>query len=162
MTERYVALLRAISNVSMVPFRRAMEDLGFDDVESFGMSGNLIFTAPKTAAAELELRIGAHLDKVVMIRTAKEMRTIAAADPFPKNGAVLLLKAPPPAAARDAFSALDIVDPRPVLKGKTVYFLHPVTVAGRKAPVDLEAALGKGTMRSSNVVRRIAERMAGE
>jgi uncharacterized protein (DUF1697 family) len=33
---RYVALLRAIANVSMAPFRQAMEEMGFSDVESLG------------------------------------------------------------------------------------------------------------------------------
>jgi uncharacterized protein (DUF1697 family) len=42
----YLVLLRAISNVPMEPFRKAMaEELGFDHVESHGMSGNILFTA---------------------------------------------------------------------------------------------------------------------
>lgn len=160
MSHRYVALLRAVSNVSMAPFRTAIEELGFDDVVSFGMSGNLIFTADETDVGDLELRIGMRLGKVVMIRSAPEMRRTAAADPFPRNGAVLFLKRPPPAMARRRFVELNLSEPRPVLRGPTLYFVHPVTVVGRRAPLDLEAELNvKGTARSSNVVRRIAERM---
>lgn len=161
MTTRYVALLRAISNVSMVPFRAAIEALGFTEVESFGMSGNLIFSTAKTPAADLELRIGSHLDKVAIVRTASEMTKTAADDPFEKGGAVMFLARMPSAAAKEALAALEIAEARPVLRGKTVYFMHPIIVAGRRGPLDLEAALGvKGTIRSSNVVRRIAERMA--
>ena len=41
----YLVLLRAITNVPMKPFRDAMQDMGFTDVESYGMSGNLLFDA---------------------------------------------------------------------------------------------------------------------
>ena len=34
---RYVVLLRAVSNVSMEPFREGMRGLGFTDVDSFGI-----------------------------------------------------------------------------------------------------------------------------
>jgi uncharacterized protein (DUF1697 family) len=43
---RYVAILRAITYVPMKPFRRALEELGFTDVESHATSGNLLFNAP--------------------------------------------------------------------------------------------------------------------
>jgi uncharacterized protein (DUF1697 family) len=59
MSHRYVALLRAITHMGMAPFRQAMEELGFSDVRSFGMSGNLIFSARLQPATTLERRISA-------------------------------------------------------------------------------------------------------
>ena len=44
---RLVVLLRAISNVAMQQYRKRMEALGFSDVESVGMSGNLIFSSSR-------------------------------------------------------------------------------------------------------------------
>lgn len=58
---RYVALLRAITNVPMKPFRRALEELGFTDVESYATSGNLLFNARASDPAALERRIAARL-----------------------------------------------------------------------------------------------------
>jgi hypothetical protein len=54
---RFVALLRAISNVPMQPFRAQMEALRFASVETFGMSGNILFDTPRTDAASLERRL---------------------------------------------------------------------------------------------------------
>jgi Protein of unknown function (DUF1697) len=58
---RYVALLRAITNVPMKPFRRALEELGFTDVESYATSGNLLFNARASDPAALERRIAARV-----------------------------------------------------------------------------------------------------
>ena len=55
--QRYVALLRAISNVAMQPFRQAMEELGFTDVASYGMSGNLLFNVDGSDIASIERSI---------------------------------------------------------------------------------------------------------
>jgi Protein of unknown function (DUF1697) len=48
---RYAALLRAISNVEMAPLRRRLESLGFTDVESYGTSGNFLFTTERSPRA---------------------------------------------------------------------------------------------------------------
>jgi len=158
---RYIALMRAIAHTPMAPFRAALEELGFTDVTSFGMSGNLIFTAPAASAATLEQRIGERLGAVIIIRSARQMAAIAGADPFVgrPDATVMFLKRPPLAEARSAFLALDVPEPRPVLRGANLHFAGWVTVAGKR--VDLEKRIGTGTMRSSGIVRRLAERAAG-
>jgi uncharacterized protein (DUF1697 family) len=164
MANRYVALLRAISNVSMAPFRAAIEELGHADVESFGMSGNLIFSADGAGIAALERRIGEKLDKVTIVRSAKEMARAAKADLFPGNpaSAVTFLTRAAKPGERKKFFALDFAEPLPVLRGKELYYAFPVTIRGKKGNVDLEKALGiTGTARSARVVKRLAEVMAG-
>jgi uncharacterized protein (DUF1697 family) len=64
---RYVAFLRAINVgghiVKMDALRRHFASLGFDDVETFIASGNVIFQSRSTAAAALERRIEACLEE---------------------------------------------------------------------------------------------------
>jgi hypothetical protein len=157
---RYVAFLRAISNVSMEPFRRAMEDLGFADVESFGMSGNLLFNARNGRASSLEDRIAARVRTDAFVRTRLELARMLAGDPF--RSAVMFLARPPSAARHRAFRRLAFSGPRPVIRGKTVSFVYPSSLRGTRAPLDFEAVLGvRGTARSFRVVARVLERMSG-
>ncbi|MCW5695315.1 MAG: DUF1697 domain-containing protein [Bauldia sp.] len=158
MAGRYVALLRAISNVSMAPFRAALEELGYTGVTSFGMSGNLAFTANGGTVAEMERRIGAALNTVAIVRTVAELKRAAADNPFRDTGgsAVFFLARAPSAATRKAFLALDL-NQEPLLRARTLYFRHPLTLQGKRAPLDIEKRLGvTGTARSSNVVERLA------
>jgi uncharacterized protein (DUF1697 family) len=155
---RYVALLRAISNVRMGPFRDALRELGFIDVESYGTSGNLMFTTDHLDTAVLERRIGARLDVTVLVRTRSELARVVAEDPF--GSSVLFLSRPPTAARRRAFAELDFEPPRPFLRGRTAFFVYPVRLRGKRSPLDLERALGvAGTARSARVVTKLADRM---
>jgi hypothetical protein len=55
---------------------------------------------------------------------------------------------------------MDLAPPRPVLHGRTLYFVHPVRAGGKRAPLDIEVALGvTGTMRSARVVAALLARM---
>jgi uncharacterized protein (DUF1697 family) len=160
---RYVALLRAISNVSMAPFRAGMEALGYAEVASFGMSGNLIFTAEGGAdGAVMEERIGRRLGAVAIVRSAGDMARAAKLDRFPEarwSTAIFLARAPTPA-ERERFLALDFAAPKPVLQGREAFYAFPLTLAGKKGNVDIEKAIGvTGTQRTMRVVRRIAELM---
>jgi len=85
---RYVAFLRAINVgghiVKMDALRRHFASLGFDDVETFIASGNVIFQSRSTAAAALERRIEACLEERLgyevktFLRTDAEVTAIAA------------------------------------------------------------------------------------
>ena len=163
---RYVALLRAISNVSMAPFREGMEELGYTEVASFGMSGNLIFTADGAGAGidAMEERISRKLGAVAIVRSAKDMARAAKVDRFPgaRWSTVIFLARAPTAAERKRFLALDFAEPRPVLKGRDAFYAFPVAIKGKKANVDIEKAIGvTGTQRTMRVVTRIAELMRG-
>lgn len=158
MARRYVALLRAISNVSMAPFREKLERLGYSDVASFGMSGNLAFTA-EAGVAELERPIGEAVGTTAIVRTVAELKRAVTGNPLPAGGgsAILFLARVPSVTKRKALSALDL-NLAPVLRGRTLYFDHPVTLKGRRAPLDLEKLLGVvATARSARIVARIAE-----
>lgn len=158
--QRYVALLRAISNVSMHTFRQAMEELGFTAVESVGMSGNLIFTFAENAnITAYERRITARFGTLAVVRTHADLARIAAQDPF--GSSLLFLARPPTAARRHALSQLDFEASRPILCGKMVYFVYPARLRGKRTPFDFERALGvQGTARSARVVQQMLMRLA--
>ena len=156
---RYVALLRAISNLPMQPFRDAMQDMGFTDVESYGMSGNLLFDASPAEARALERRIGKRFGTDAFVRTRAEIARVVANDPL--DAIVMFLERPPTAAMKRAFLGLDMQGPRPVLTGRTLYFSYPLLLRGRRTSLDVEVALGvRGTFRTSRVVSTLLARMS--
>jgi hypothetical protein len=156
---RYVALLRAITNVPMKPFRDAMEELGFTNVESYATSGNLLFEAPTTEAGPLERTIARRLDTDAFVRTRAEMARVVAQDPW--HEIVMFLERPPTPAKKRAFLALDFGEPHPVLKGRTMYFSYPLLLRGRRTPFDVEDALGlRGTFRTSRVAAILLDRLS--
>jgi uncharacterized protein (DUF1697 family) len=91
---RYVGLLRAVNlgstrKVPMAELRELMTDeLGFEDVATLVQSGNVVFTAPRTSAAELGDRIGDALEArygfevPTMIRTGSQLAKVIEANPF--------------------------------------------------------------------------------
>jgi uncharacterized protein (DUF1697 family) len=158
----YVALLRAIAHVSMAPFRKAMEEMGFADVESLGMSGNLLFETDESDVAAMEAQIGKRFGTPAILRTEAEMKRAVRRNPFGRReGASILFLAEPPAAARRrAFQAIDFEEPAPELVGKTVFFVHPARLRGKRSPFDFERAFDlKGTARSAGIVEQLAERL---
>lgn len=155
----YVALLRAISNLPMRPFRDAMEDMGFTGVESYGMSGNLLFDATPADARALERRIGERFGTDAFVRTRAEIARVVARDPL--HAIVMFLERPPTAARKRAFLGLDVQDPPPVLTGRTLYFSYPLLLPGRRTSLDVEDALGvRGTFRTSRVVSTLLARLS--
>lgn len=158
MKQRYVALLRAIAHVSMDPFRKAMGELGFTDVESYGMSGNLLFNAQNSKLAALEERITSRFGTPAMVRTDVQLAKVIAQDPF--DSAILFLTRTPTASRRRAFLGLDFDTPHPVLRGKTIYFEHPARLKGKRTSFDFERELDVlGTARSARIVRQLLARM---
>ena len=159
MPQQYVALLRAIAHVSMGPFRAGMEELGYTDVESYGMSGNLLYNAAHSDVSEHERRITAKFGTPAIVRTRAALTRVVGQIPFESD--VLFLAQTPNAARRRAFLGLEFEAPQPVLRGKTVFFVHPARLPGKRSPFNFEEALGMGTARSARVVRQILVRMLG-
>jgi uncharacterized protein (DUF1697 family) len=68
------------------------EDLGFDGVETFIASGNIVFSSRAGNASQLESRIARHLgaalgyDVDTFVRTAEEVAKIGRAEIFPEDG----------------------------------------------------------------------------
>ena len=76
----------------MSQLKALFEELGFDEVETFIASGNILFTSPQTKVARLESRIARHLEMSLgyavdtFVRTAEEVAAIAKAKVFPEEG----------------------------------------------------------------------------
>lgn len=90
---RLIALLRAVNvggrKLAMAELRSLCGELGWEDVETYIQSGNVVFTASGKAEAleeKLEKAIKERfgLDVPVMVRTAASWAAYAAANPFPK------------------------------------------------------------------------------
>jgi uncharacterized protein (DUF1697 family) len=143
----------------MTPFREAMEEPGFTDVKSYGMSGNLLFNAKGEDVASIEQRITRQFGTPAMVRTNSQLARVIAQDPF--DSAILFLTRAPTASRRRAFLDLDFEAPRPVRQGKTVYFVHPTRLKGKRVPFDFERDLAVlGTARSARVVRQLLALMS--
>jgi uncharacterized protein (DUF1697 family) len=91
-TNRYVAFLRGINlgnrRVKMTDLKALFEQLAFANVATFIASGNVIFDTPAAAAAALEAKIEAHLQRELgypvdtFLRTPAELAAISAFRPF--------------------------------------------------------------------------------
>jgi len=89
---RYVGFLRAINvgghRVAGNELRSCIEGLGFGDVATFRASGNVAFTASRGSLEQLRTRVEASLAQELgyavpaFLRTAEEIRAIAAMQPF--------------------------------------------------------------------------------
>ena len=89
---RYFAFLRAINvgghTVKMDILRQLFESLGYDNVETYIASGNVIFECPLVDTAALEREIAAKLGQALgyevatFLRTAVELAAIASHRPF--------------------------------------------------------------------------------
>ena len=91
---RSIALLRAVNvggrKLPMADLRALCGELGWEDVETYIQSGNLLFTAAGAAAAletkleqAIAARFGFHSDAIV--RTAPQWRRLAGSNPFPEE-----------------------------------------------------------------------------
>jgi uncharacterized protein (DUF1697 family) len=170
---KYAAFLRGINvgrahRVSSGDLRACFEKIGLGDVATFRTSGNVVFDAPGKPAKKLSARIEKALedalgyDVAVFLRTAKEIRAIAAHEPFPpgaKGGKlqVSLLSAKPAAAARKKVLALATGDDRLAFGDRELYWLPKGGL--RDADLDLKAIdrlLGVSTMRTKGTVEQMA------
>ncbi|MGH3312100.1 MAG: DUF1697 domain-containing protein [Streptomyces sp.] len=87
----YAALLRGINvgghkKVPMAELRQLMTDLGWTGVRTYVQSGNAVFSTDEAGVgARLEEAIAGHFGFEVrcVVRTAQELRAIAAACPYP-------------------------------------------------------------------------------
>jgi uncharacterized protein (DUF1697 family) len=89
---RYAAFLRAINvgghTVKMSDLRASIQGLGFDNVETFIASGNVIFDSPETNGGKLESTIERALEADLgypvetFVRSMGELAAIGSHDPF--------------------------------------------------------------------------------
>ena len=178
---RCVALLRAVNvggrgTVAMADLRELLSGLGLGQPRSLLNSGNLVFEAPRRAAAALErllereaaARLGLETDFVV--RTATEWRELVAANPFtdearddPGHLLAMVLKGAPSAAALAALRDGIVGRERVELAGRTAYLVYPDGVGrSRLTAALIEKRLGtRGTARNWNTVLKLQAALQG-
>lgn len=173
-----VAFLRAINvggrQAKNTALRAAFERLGFEAVETFIASGNVIFSTRARASARLEAQIERalsaefDLEMTTYLRTRAEVAAIAERDPFPspslrtwKSMYVILGKTKFTAPEVRALDALETVRDRFAVHGREVYWLcKTVSTDSLVATNQLRKALGPVPTTSRNVTtfRRLAEK----
>jgi uncharacterized protein (DUF1697 family) len=94
--QRYIAFLRGINlgkrRLPMSQLKALFEELGFNEVETFIASGNVLFSSKARNTSQLEARIARHLEASLgyevdtFVRTTEEVARIGRAKIFPEDG----------------------------------------------------------------------------
>lgn len=176
---RYAVLLRAVNvggrnNVPMSWLREATTGAGFDDVETYVQSGNLVLTSANKAAAVgskiAELIKRDHgLDITVVVRSQAELAKVIKANPFPAATAdptqlhVSFLTAKPPAAKAKVLDGEEFAPELFAVKGSELYLWYPGGSGRSKmAAAPWEKRLGvSGTARNWRTVLTLHEMLGG-
>jgi uncharacterized protein (DUF1697 family) len=161
----YVALLRAVNvggrQLKMDDLKRIAADLSLDSPRTFIASGNLLFRSDKNEQAlkrDLERALEKHMGASVgvMVRTAEEMASVAAGNPFadepPNRVVAIFLDEPPPPDA--ASSARNVTNERLALGVREIYVHYPQGQGRSKLKIP---AAARGTARNMNTVAKLAE-----
>jgi uncharacterized protein (DUF1697 family) len=173
---RYAAFLRAINlgqqrKAGGAELRATFERLGFEDVDTFRNSGNVVFDAGREAQAKLTKRIEAGLEKalgfevVTFVRTASDVRAIADDQPFApklvKNSKgkvqVSMLTANPRQRVREQVLALATDADRLAFGDRELYWLP--SGGTQQSALDQAAIaelLGPTTMRTKGTIEELA------
>jgi len=166
-----VAFLRAVNlgkrTVKMARVVDVMRGLGYDDAWTHIASGNVVFDATgKRSALEGELgdAFEAELgfEVTTFVRTAKELRTALALDPFPVAAGdtyfLTFLKATPSAKQRAALEELSNDYDTLVVKGRDVHWrMHGLSSATTIPTKTWEQVIGRhtSTSRNTNMLRKL-------
>ncbi len=181
--KRYVAFLRGMNlgnrRIKNPQLAAEFERLGLLEVATFRASGNVIFDTEVDggeARAALAERIetglleGLGYDVPVYLRSAAELRAIAAREPFAAKDVaaskgklqVTMLQAKPGAAARRKALALSTDADRLAIEGTELYWLPSGGVSETELDLKaIERALGPGTQRTMGTVEQIAAKYCG-
>ena len=164
----YVALLRGVnlvgrSSLKMADLKAIADELGLGSARTFIASGNLLFVSKEPEdklRRMLEKRVQEHMGKEVrvMLRTAKEMAAVTAANPFTDQAgnnvqAFFMNEAPPKDLLETVRNKAD--DERVAAGKREVYVAYGEKGIGRSR-LRIPAAEA-GTARNMNTVARLAE-----
>jgi uncharacterized protein (DUF1697 family) len=173
--DRFVAFLRGMNlggrRITNDDLRSHFEALGCSEVATFRASGNVILAADGEKPADLTIRLEAGLgdslgyEVPVFLRSAAELRGIAAAEPFGAKAVeasegklqIALLREAPSASAREEVAALSTAADRLTISGRELYWLP----CGRMSDSELDlnaiaAILGPTTIRTKGTIDQIA------
>lgn len=163
---RYIALVRAVNvggtaKLPMSELKAMCRDAGFARVETYIASGNVVLeskAAPSRVKAELEARLRAYAGKSVgvVVRSAREMRAVLEANPFPDaepkyTYAIFLDEAPP----SDALAHVSGRQDEQLRLGEREIFVHYGSGMGR-SKLRIPAAK-TGTARNMNTIANLVE-----
>ena len=161
----FIALLRAVNvggtgKLPMTDLARLCSKAGFDNVQTYIASGNVILDTDKTAAevkAALEASLKRYAGKPVgvVIRTGREMAAVLEANPFPEappNRAVAIFLDEPP--SRDALETISGQSDEKVALGRREIYVWYGEGMGR-SKLRIPAA-AQGTARNMNTVAKLA------
>ena len=170
-----VALLRAINvggrMLPMADLRAICADLGWRNVRTYIASGNVLFDAEGSTAANeaaLETAIAARFpfEVPVVVRTAKQWSAFPASNPFPEAARdapnrllMLLSKRPPAAGAEDAIAARAAAGEQVRRAGDALWIYFPEGSGTSKlTPTAIDKAIGSpSTSRNYRTVVRLKE-----
>jgi uncharacterized protein (DUF1697 family) len=169
---RYAAFLRAVNlgrdrRVTSAQLKSLFEEVGAEEVATFRTSGNVVFEAGRDMARALEKHLEKALghEMVIFLRTAGDVKAIAAHEPFrPKDVdaskgklQVALLDKKPTAATQKKVVALATDQDRLAFGKRELYWLPSGgtmdSELDRKA---LDKLLGPTTMRTKGTVEQLA------
>jgi uncharacterized protein (DUF1697 family) len=145
---RYVALLRGINigprnRIAMPALREALEEAGFEDVQTYVQSGNVVLSSRASADAvgtkvRQAIADGFGLDIEVVVRSGADLNRIAKANPLkrvatnPKRYQVTFLESKLPAAKVRELEEVAAHGEQVVARGKEVYAWTPDGIARSK------------------------------
>ena len=175
---RAVALLRGINvggkrKVSMADLRTALEDEGYQDVETYVQSGNVVFTAPgrhtsRRLEDDLERCVAGATgfdDVAVVVRTASELARVVEANPYDEPDGtklhVFFLKEPPAKGATDGINAKKFAPEAFAVHGKEVYLHLPNGIGRSKLAIALKVLDVPLTARNWKTVTTLLEMATG-
>ena len=163
---RYVALLRAVNvggagKVAMTELKTMCVDAGFDHVQTYIASGNVVFeskASSRRVKSELEARLLAYAGKpvVVFVRTANEMQAVLNRNPFPEKPAnftvAIFLDNPPPPDALDR--ATGKADEEMRLGSREIYVHYGAGMGRSKLKIP---AATHGTARNMRTIAKLVD-----
>lgn len=172
---RWIALLRAVNVapriVKMADLRVLCEELGWEGVQTYIQSGNIVFGA-KDGARALEETLEAAMAKrfgfevPVIIRSLAELEAVVAANPFPAESEaeanrvlVGFPKRKPAAGAAETIVAKAVAGERVVEAGGALWFHYPEGAGTSKLTPSLvdRAAGSPVTSRNVRTVAKLIE-----
>jgi uncharacterized protein (DUF1697 family) len=165
----FIALLRAVNvggtgKLPMSDLKAMCVASGFSGVRTYIASGNVVFTSSKSEAAvkkALEAKLEAYAGKPVgvLVRSAAEMQTVLAGNPFPKAPAnrvvAVFLDSPPP---KDTLAAARGQKDEAISLGKREIYIH-FGEGMAKSKLVVPAAK-TGTARNMNTIATLAKMAA--
>ncbi len=165
----YVALLRAVnvggtSKLPMADLKAMCVEAGYLQVQTYIASGNVVFASkdqPANIKATLEGRLRSYAGKPVgvMVRTAKELAAVLAANPFPNAAqnrtVVIFLDEPPTANALADLKGRKDEDVR--LGVREIFVRYGEGIGSSRLVIP---AAKSGTARNMNTVSKLVDLVA--